>query len=238
MVSKTQKKHIVSHKKNDRIQNVKAANDSYYDQNIHNINSRHKISSVKSNTELHPKTIRGSFDKLSIVGKAGHQIALGNTNAAAEKLGKHIAGGAVANYAEKLSRKKRIATKRKSQYSSKKQKIEKRLVGPVFWTVASFAIFKDVLDIFFTLTIFLILLTGIFTILISLTILFYLIFNRVPFTLRKIVSLTLMAILEFVPFANLIPATTIGLFVVRYLDNKEIDKKNKKRGKLVFRVKH
>jgi len=84
------------------------------------------------------------------------------------------------------------------------------------------AVTKDILDILFTFTLILAIFTSFFGIMISFLILFYLIYNDVKWTTRKITTMVLTFIIEFLPFIGaFIPAATLNLFIIRRFENSD-----------------
>ena len=91
-----------------------------------------------------------------------------------------------------------------------------------FAVMVGLAITKDILDIILALTFFLSLLTSIFGIVVSFITVFYFVYNDVKWTSRKIVTILITSIVEFIPFVNVIfPAATINLFLVRKFENND-----------------
>lgn len=102
------------------------------------------------------------------------------------------------------------------------QKPEKKLAGAGFFVMVGLAVTKDILDILFTFTLILAIFTSFFGIMISLLTLFYFIYNDVRWTTRKITTMIITSIIEFLPFIGaFIPAATINLFLVRRFENSD-----------------
>ena len=94
----------------------------------------------------------------------------------------------------------------------------KKLGGVGFYVIVMFAVLKDMLDVIENLTIILSILSTLTTFLIYIVIWCYLFFSNVgfvdKFAARKLAVLV-------IPFLNIVPATTIGLFVLRTIENRE-----------------
>jgi uncharacterized membrane protein len=103
---------------------------------------------------------------------------------------------------------------------------EKKLTGPMFFIMVGLAMTKDILDVIFTFTIFLSVLSSLFGIMISFLILFYFIYSDVKWTTRKLVTVILTFVIEFIPIISaFIPAATLNLFIVRKFENSDRLKK-------------
>ncbi len=102
------------------------------------------------------------------------------------------------------------------------QKPEKKLTGSGFFVMVGLAVTKDILDIIFTFTLIFAIFASFFGIIISFLILFYLIYNDVKWTTRKIVTMLITFIVEFLPFINaFIPAATVNLFIIKKFENSD-----------------
>ena len=101
----------------------------------------------------------------------------------------------------------------------------KKLGGVGFYVIVMFAVLKDMLDVIENLTIILSILRTLTTFLIYIVIWCYLFFSNVgfvdKFAARKLAVLVIPFIIELIPFLNIVPATTIGLFVLRTIENRE-----------------
>jgi hypothetical protein len=99
----------------------------------------------------------------------------------------------------------------------------KKLTGVGFWMMVTLAAMKDLLDILFTFTFFLTLLTIIFTIALSFIIFFYLFYNNVKFTSKALVRIIISFIIEMIPIVGaLAPMSVISLFLIRSVENNRI----------------
>lgn len=102
------------------------------------------------------------------------------------------------------------------------QEYEKKLTGAGFGIIVGLAIVKDILDILFNFTVVLALLASFAGIVISFVVIFYLIYNDVKWTTRKMVAIIITFVIEFIPIVNaLIPAATINLFIIRKFENSD-----------------
>jgi hypothetical protein len=128
----------------------------------------------------------------------------------------HTVGGPNGNI-RTLSRNKRN-TKPQSEDKPKK------LTGIGFNMVLTLTIIKDISDIFLNLSVFLsmfVILTGS---LVSFVVCFYLFYNNVKPTTRKVVTYITLSALEIIPGFSLLPATAINLLGIRSLENSGLAK--------------
>lgn len=56
---------------------------------------------------------------------------------------------------------------------------------------------------------------------ISLIIALYLWYNDTSFTVKQIATWATMLLIELIPFINLLPATVVSLYIIRFLENNE-----------------
>lgn len=108
----------------------------------------------------------------------------------------------------------------------------KKLTGPLFWFLVLVVVIKDALDIFLTASFFLSVLIIPLTLAISFTVFFYYFYNDVKPTIRKMVTIILSFIVEFLPLLGMLPTATLSLFLVKYFENK----KHKKGGGVLFKA--
>jgi len=166
------------------------------------------------------KTVAGNFDKVSIGGRIAKNIAMGNSSLAAERAVVAFGDSYITKQAERLRENRKKAAEKRGE-TNVNLTYNKKMVGPMFWLMVALAVTKDVLDVIFAASVVLSFLSSIFAVLVSLTVLFYMKYNNVPFTTRKVVTMAITFIIEFIPFASLLPLTTINLFIVRIIDNNE-----------------
>lgn len=128
-----------------------------------------------------------------------------------------------------------LSSANEKRFKDEGSSYEKRLTGPFFWFVLFLAFVKDVLDILFTLTVVFSFFSWIFTLPLLLVILFYLKYNQVPFTTRKVVTVCVTFILEFTPLLGLLPLSVLSLVLIRIVENNERLSKLAQSGAVLFR---
>ena len=165
------------------------------------------------------RTIGGNFDKVSLAGRAARNVMMGNYSHAAEQAAIGASASYITKQAKRLRerREKRIERKNIGEKTDKKKKLE----GPMFMFMAMLVIVKDLLDVVFTFSVLLVFLASAFAVIVSLIVLFYLKYNEIPLTTRKVATMVITFLLEFIPFAGLLPLATLNLFLVRIIDNNE-----------------
>ena len=102
---------------------------------------------------------------------------------------------------------------------------QERLTGPIFWFMALVALAKDFLDIIVNMTIALAPLVIILGLVFGFVITFYLYLSGVDFDTKRIVTVVISTIISMVPFLSIIPATVLGLLIVRWFEHSEHVKK-------------
>jgi len=95
-----------------------------------------------------------------------------------------------------------------------------------FYIIVLAAILKDIVDLITGFSIILSVLSFITGTTISFIIGFYLFYNNVSMTTKKIVTLSIMFIIEFIPIISILPSATLSLFLIRYFENNEYAKKS------------
>jgi hypothetical protein len=101
---------------------------------------------------------------------------------------------------------------------------EQKLSGAGFVMMMMLALFKDFFDVIANFSIILAFLSTITGIIVSFVIFFYLFYNNVSFTSKKLGVLFTMLLIETVPFLSLLPMTAAGLFIVRLLEHRKTAK--------------
>lgn len=103
---------------------------------------------------------------------------------------------------------------------------EEKLVGAGFWIMIGVAMFKDIIDIFLGLSLILSFLIVLTTIVINFVVFFYLFYNDVEITNKKVASWVSTFILEVIPLGLFfLPLTTLNLIIIRTLEHNERIKK-------------
>jgi len=106
------------------------------------------------------------------------------------------------------------------------EKPEKRLTGAGFFIVLGLAIIKDLLDILLAATIVFAMLASLLGIAITFLIVFYLIYNNVKWTIRKIITVVITFLIEFIPIVSaFVPAATLNLLLIKKFENSDRFKK-------------
>lgn len=175
----------------------------------------------------------------SIARRAAIAGVSGGLGKAAQKAVEATAYDTMSRGAEAAAKKARLrnAKKRKAKALQERNKRpEKKLTGISFYGMLTLAAAKDALDVFLTFSIifsFLIIITGL---LITFLIMFYLFYNRVKFTTKKLVTVTISMLIEMLPVLGILPMTTVNLILIRMFENSKNAKKlTDKAGALVAR---
>ena len=112
-----------------------------------------------------------------------------------------------------------VERRRRSQAVKQPAQLSKKMTGPFFYIMLLLVAFKDLLDVFLTLSI--VLSFFIFAIngLIILVILLYYFVNDVKLSSRKLAVFVISMTIETIPILGLLPMTSISLIVIRKLEN-------------------
>jgi len=102
---------------------------------------------------------------------------------------------------------------------------EKKLVGPGFWMIFSLTVIDEFMDVFLNLTFILSFVTVLSGLIVSFIVYFYLFYNGVSFTTRKLATMFISFLIEMIPFLNMFPTYPFTLIMVRWLENNERIKK-------------
>lgn len=129
-----------------------------------------------------------------------------------------ISGARVARIAQQRLKKRRV---REVEKQGKPQQPQKKLTGPLFIAMLSLTLLKDILDIVFTFSVILIFFSVIFGLMVTFILLMYYMMNDVKLTSRKLVAFVISMAFEIAPFASIFPMASIGLILVRILENSE-----------------
>jgi len=124
--------------------------------------------------------------------------------------------------AEKAGRARRlreIKKRRAAGARGKESAPPQKLTGVGFYMIVGLALIKDVSDIAADLSVFLSVVTILTGITISFIVWFYLFYNGVKIDSRKLATFLISAIIEIIPFLNIIPTFTFTLFFIREMEN-------------------
>lgn len=101
------------------------------------------------------------------------------------------------------------------------QKEPKKLNGAGFMMILMLALFKDFSDIFLDIGIITSIITTVTGLFVSGIIWFYLFYNRVSFSNKKLVTLIIMTMISLIPILNILPETTLGFLLIRTIEHSE-----------------
>lgn len=96
---------------------------------------------------------------------------------------------------------------------------KKKMAGMAFYLVLSLTIFKDVSDLVADASVILSIITPITGLIVSFVVAVYFYLNKVEISTNKIVAYALSIVLEFIPFLNIIPTSTIVLILTKWMEN-------------------
>ena len=163
-------------------------------------------------------------------GRAGYSFVAsgGSVGAAANKAVQSATEDVSNKAAERLARRARfrqIQQRRQNraaqiQAQAQPKKKEKKMTGFGFGMVVAAAILKDTLDVLLHFTVVLSPLIIFMNLLLAFIITFYLFYNLVKPSVRKVAVMSIAILVEFIPILSMVmPAATISLFLIRYLEN-------------------
>jgi len=109
---------------------------------------------------------------------------------------------------------------RQGQLDTKKMP-KKKMAGMMFYMMLSLTIFKDLLDILLTFTLFLSVLGVLFGLLITFIVLIYYFLNNVSLTSRKLVVFVVSMTIEMLPLVGILPMASISFILVRNFENSQ-----------------
>lgn len=162
----------------------------------------------------------------------------GSVGRGAQKVVEAASQEALAAGAERAARaaRMRAARKRRAQpVNQRKSKPSKKMTGIGFWFMISLTLTKDFLDILLNITVILSLVVILLGLFITFCLFFYYMYNGVSVTSRKLATMAITIILEILPFFSIVPMTTIGLFMIRRLENDERARRFITKGKHLLR---
>ena len=158
------------------------------------------------------------------------RLARLNTARKAVKTGASLATGGIGRTitreAEKKVKGKVIQAAERFGGKKAKAEGERKLVGPGFWFIFTFAVVKEIFDIFLTFTFFLSLFTLVNGLIITFVIWVYLASEGVSGSTKNIAVWIVSLIIEFIPFLNILPTFPISLLIMRTMENNEFLKEH------------
>jgi len=152
----------------------------------------------------------------------------GSPGKVAQRLTEAATTPLIARGAERLARKQRLKKIQENRGRGLRDEAAsppKKLSGPGFWMVVGAAILKDTLDVFLNISILfsvLVIFTGLIIIFI---VSFYLFYNGVKLTTKKLAVWAVSAIIEIIPFLSILPTYSFTLLIIRAMENNEHLKK-------------
>lgn len=100
-------------------------------------------------------------------------------------------------------------------------KEQKKLNGAGFMMMLMLALFKDFSDVFLDIGLVTSIITSFTGMCISAMIWFYLFYNRVSFSNKKLVTMIATTMISLIPILNIFPETTLGLLLIRKIEHSE-----------------
>ncbi|OHB17825.1 MAG: hypothetical protein A2749_01100 [Parcubacteria group bacterium RIFCSPHIGHO2_01_FULL_45_26] len=124
-------------------------------------------------------------------------------------------------FAERLKNRKRGQPESATKGAEKEKEggSKKKMVGTVFWLVFSLTTLKDISDVVADFSVILTFLTPATGIITSFVVAVYFYVNEVEVSTNKIIAYIISVALEFIPFLNAIPTTTIVLLLTKWMEN-------------------
>jgi hypothetical protein len=125
---------------------------------------------------------------------------------------------------------RKVGERTAEKYLQKKQRKrqpappQKKLTGAGFWIILSLSIINELLDILLNFTVVLSILTWITGLIITFVIGFYLFYQGVSFSTKKIALWLISILIEAIPILNILPTYPISLIIMRIMENNEFIK--------------
>lgn len=101
------------------------------------------------------------------------------------------------------------------------QRKSEKMNGAGFTMILMLALFKDFSDIFLDIGFITSIITGFTGLCISGIIWFYLFYSGVSFSNKKLATFVIMTMISLMPMVNILPETTVGLLVIRKIEQSE-----------------
>ncbi|MBI5005258.1 MAG: hypothetical protein HZC03_01500 [Candidatus Lloydbacteria bacterium] len=101
------------------------------------------------------------------------------------------------------------------------QKEPKKLNGAGFMMILMLGLFKDFSDVFLDIGFITSVITGFTGLCVSGIIWFYLFYNRISFSNKKLATMVVMTTISLIPILNILPETTVGLLLIRAIEHSE-----------------
>jgi len=124
---------------------------------------------------------------------------------------------------------KRAAEKYRKRREKKGKQVpqndDKKLTGVGFYIMITLTAIKDISDVLLDISVilsFFVVLTGL---IVSFAVVFYLFYNNVKPTTRKVVTWAISVGIEMVPFLSILPGATINLILIRIFENSDLLRK-------------
>ena len=154
----------------------------------------------------------------------------GGVGKAVDRAAHMAVGGAVSTAAAKAAAKYRLKRESKTPAESRVEsrqlqqadREEKKIAGAGFWMVLGICIAKDLLDIFTNLSVILSILVWVTTMMILFVVNFYLFYNGVKPTTKKVLWQAVVFAGDSFPFISIFIGYTIYLIFVRIVENNEL----------------